>query len=77
MRRAQIRLGDELGQEPAHRSRRQEVPSAFGRAEPRQVNGEQAGVLGGVSQIDANAYRLSGQGLVSRTTGSCEPPLSA
>src|SRR5262245_45609074 len=30
-----------------------------------------------VAQIGANAYRLSGQGLVSSTVGSLEPPLSA
>jgi hypothetical protein len=29
------------------------------------------------AQIGANAYTLSGQGLVSTTAGSCEPPLSA
>jgi len=46
VRLAQIRLGNELGQEPAHRSRREEVLSAFGCAEARQVNGEEAGVLG-------------------------------
>ena len=43
---AQISLGDELGQELAHRSRRQEILSAFGCAEPREVDGEQAGVVG-------------------------------
>jgi len=46
MRRAQIGLGDELGKEVAHRSWREEVVTAFGSAEPRQVNSEQAGVLG-------------------------------
>ena len=46
VRRAQISLGDQLGQEPAHRSRRQEILSAFGCAEARQVDGEQAGVVG-------------------------------
>ena len=30
-----------------------------------------------VAQIGANAYTLSGQGLVSRMVRSCEPPLSA
>jgi hypothetical protein len=29
------------------------------------------------AHIGANAYTLSGHGLVSRITGSCEPPLSA
>ena len=42
----EIGLGDELGQEPAHRARRQEIVSALGGAEPGQVDGEQAGVLG-------------------------------
>ena len=42
----EIGLGDEPGQEPAHRPRRQEIVPALGRAEPRQVDGEQAGVLG-------------------------------
>jgi hypothetical protein len=27
--------------------------------------------------MGANAYRLSGQGLVSITVGPCDPPLSA
>src|SRR5262249_39294666 len=40
------RLGNELGQELAHRPRRQEILPALGCAETRQVNGEQAGVLG-------------------------------
>ena len=44
--RSEVRLGDELGQELAHRARREEVVAALGRAEPRQVDGEQAGVLG-------------------------------
>ena len=43
---AQTGLVDEPGQEPAHRARRQEIVAAFGCAEPRQVDGEQAGVLG-------------------------------
>ena len=30
-----------------------------------------------VAHIGANAYMLSGHGLVSSSTGSCEPPLSA
>jgi hypothetical protein len=46
VRRAQIGLIDELGQELAHRSRRQQVLAAFGGAEAGQVNGEQASVLG-------------------------------
>jgi hypothetical protein len=46
VRPAQISLNNQPGQELAHRSWREKVLSAFGCAEPRQVNGEQAGVLG-------------------------------
>jgi hypothetical protein len=46
VRHAETSLGNESRQEPAHRSRRQQVLPAFGRAETRQVNREQAGVLG-------------------------------
>ena len=43
---AQLNLGDELHQELAHRPRRQELLAAFGCAEPRQVDCEEAGVVG-------------------------------
>jgi hypothetical protein len=46
VRRPQVGFGDQPGQELTHRSRREEVISALGRAEPRQVDREQAGVLG-------------------------------
>src|SRR5256885_869479 len=51
MRRAQIGLDDELGQELAHRARREEIVSAFGCAEARQVNGEQAARSASVAHI--------------------------
>src|SRR3984885_15383842 len=46
VRRAQIGLGQEPGQELAHRAGGQEDPPALRGAETRQVNREQAGVLG-------------------------------
>jgi hypothetical protein len=45
VRPAQFSFGDELRQEVAHRSRREEIVSGFGCAEPRQVDGKQARVL--------------------------------
>jgi hypothetical protein len=46
VRLAEISLGNQLGQEPAHRSWREKVVSAFGCAESRQVDGEQTCALG-------------------------------
>ena len=77
VRPAQLNLGDELGQELAHRPRRQELLAAFRCAEPGQVDREEAGVVGKRGPDRRDAYTLSGQGLVSRTVRSCEPPLSA
>ena len=44
-----------------------------------QIGGQRqkGALLGQVSHIGVNAYKLSGQGLVSTTVGCCEPPLSA
>ena len=69
VRRAQIGLGDELGRERAHRPRGQQVLPAFGCAGARQVNGERRACPESEAHIGANAYTLSGQGLVSTTAG--------
>jgi hypothetical protein len=42
----QIGLCNQLGEKLAHRARREKVIAALGRTEPRQVDREQAGVLG-------------------------------
>jgi hypothetical protein len=45
---------------------------------PWQVDGEEAACLESVAHIGANAYKLSGHGLVNNTVGFCEsPPVSA
>ena len=77
VRRAQIGLGDELGQElPVARgdsrsSRRSDAPKPGRSTAKRRACSESE------AHIGANAYTLSGQGLVRTTTGFCEPPLSA
>ena len=52
-------------------SRRSDAPN------PGRSTANRRACSASVAHIRANAYRLSGQGLVSSTIGSCEPPLSA
>src|SRR5262245_34527841 len=52
-------------------SRRSDAPN------PGRSTANRRACSASVAQIGANAYKLSGQGLVSSTAGSCAPPLSA
>src|SRR5262245_24678957 len=52
-------------------SRRSDAPN------PGRSTANRRACSASVAQIGANAYRLSGQGLVSSIAGSCAPPLAA
>ena len=52
-------------------SRRSDAPN------PGRSTANSRACSASVAHIGANAYRLSGHGLVSSSVGSCEPPLSA
>jgi hypothetical protein len=77
MRPSEISLGNELGEEPAHRSWREKVVSAFRRAEPRQVNCEQAGVLGKRGPHRREGIQALRPGTRKQQRRSLEPTLSA
>ena len=74
VRRVQAGLGDHLRQELAHRPRREADPSRASDApKPGRSTANRRACSASVAQIGANAYRLSGHGLVSRIVCSDGP----